>query len=132
MAAVSDYTAICERVGKWWEITVPELDEVTQARRLSQVDSTVRDLIRLMTGARPDTVHVQVRVPGDLEDEVARARKLREHADAEIREAAALSRHAARRLHEQGLPLRDIGEMLGVSFQRAKQLVDEATELIDA
>lgn len=60
---MSDYTAICERVGKWWEITVPEINEVTQARRLSQVEETVRSLIRLMAGDYPDTVHIEVREP---------------------------------------------------------------------
>jgi hypothetical protein len=31
-----------------------------------------------------------------------------------------------RRLRDQGLPLQDVGKALGVSFQRAKQLIDEA------
>jgi hypothetical protein len=43
--------------------------------------------------------------------------------------AAQLVRHAARRLREQGLPLQDVGKVLGVSFQRAKQLIDEADKL---
>lgn len=48
-------TAICERAGKWWEITVPELPSgaVTQARRLDQVPQAVRSLVHLMTGAEP-------------------------------------------------------------------------------
>jgi hypothetical protein len=41
-------------------------------------------------------------------------------------EAAQLSRHAAALLRGQGLTLRDVGRVLGVSFQRAKQLADEA------
>jgi len=59
MAPVT-YTAICERVGGWWEITVPELPSgrVTQARRLSEVDDTVRDLVSLMTGADPAGIDV--------------------------------------------------------------------------
>jgi len=40
------YTARCQRVGNWWEITVPELDEVT--------------LVALMTGVDPATVKVKV------------------------------------------------------------------------
>src|SRR5688500_2552206 len=44
------YTAICKRVGRWWEITVPDLDSgcVTQARRLRDVEATVIDLATLM------------------------------------------------------------------------------------
>jgi hypothetical protein len=63
MAPVT-YTAICERHGRWWEITVPELPSgrVTQARRLSQVDDTVRDLVSLMTGADPAGIDVRKQV----------------------------------------------------------------------
>jgi hypothetical protein len=54
MAPVT-YTAVCERAGAWWEITVPELPSGrgTQARRLSDVDATVKDLVALMTGTDP-------------------------------------------------------------------------------
>lgn len=54
------YTAVCERVGGWWEITVPELDEMTQARHLDDVPSTVADLVALMTGTDPGNVEVDV------------------------------------------------------------------------
>ena len=58
------YTAVCERAGKWWEITVPELSSgrVTQARELDDVDATVKDLVALMTGADPATVDVHIKV----------------------------------------------------------------------
>jgi hypothetical protein len=60
------YTALCERAGRWWEITVPELPagRVTQARRLSLVPGIVRDLVSLMTGADPASIDVRV-VRGD-------------------------------------------------------------------
>jgi hypothetical protein len=37
-------------------------------------------------------------------------------------EAAAEARLAAKELHDQGVPVRDIGRALGVSYQRAHQL----------
>jgi hypothetical protein len=40
---------------------VPELDEVTQARRLDDVPATVADLVALMTGADPATIRVEVK-----------------------------------------------------------------------
>ncbi len=52
---------MCQRAGKWWEITVPELDEVTQARRLDDVPATVADLVALMTGADPASIRVEVK-----------------------------------------------------------------------
>jgi hypothetical protein len=45
-----------------------------------------------------------------------------------MREAARLARDAAHRLRTLGLSFRDIGQALGVTFQRAKQLVDEAAQ----
>jgi hypothetical protein len=56
------YTAVCERVGNWWEITVPELESggATQARRLDEVPAIVADLVSLMTGVDPSLVKVKV------------------------------------------------------------------------
>lgn len=122
---MTDYTALCERVGKWWEITVPELESgrVTQARRLDQVDETVRSLVRLMMGHEPGSVTVEVALPDDLRADVDHARSLREHAEREARESAAIARASAKRLAAHGLSVRDIGQILGVSFQRASQLL---------
>jgi hypothetical protein len=63
---VTVYTAVCERAGDWWEITVPELPSgrVTQARRLADVEGTVKDLVALMTDADPDDIEVKVQTPG--------------------------------------------------------------------
>jgi hypothetical protein len=56
------YTAVCQREGGWWVITVPELDAggVTQARTLDEVPETVADLVATMTGADPANVEVTV------------------------------------------------------------------------
>jgi hypothetical protein len=56
-------TAICEREGDWWVITVPELEAggVTQARTLDEVPETIADLVATMTGADPGSVEVNVR-----------------------------------------------------------------------
>ena len=69
MAPVT-YTAVCERAGAWWEITVPELPSgrVTQARKLSDVDATVKDLVALMTGADPARIEVRTQVRDGAHD----------------------------------------------------------------
>jgi predicted RNase H-like HicB family nuclease/enamine deaminase RidA (YjgF/YER057c/UK114 family) len=56
------YTAVCERVGDWWEITVPELESgrVTQAESLEDVETTVQDLVALMTEVAPENVIVDI------------------------------------------------------------------------
>jgi hypothetical protein len=57
------YTAVCERAGDWWVVTVPELEAggVTQARTLDDVPATAADLVALMTGIDPADVEVTVR-----------------------------------------------------------------------
>jgi hypothetical protein len=59
-SAPMTYTAVCQRAGPWWEITVPELDETTQATRLRDVPATVAGLVALTTGADPDSIRVEV------------------------------------------------------------------------
>jgi hypothetical protein len=54
---------------------------------------------------------------------VRTAARLREEAHRANREAAAESRAAARVLREAGLSVRDVGTVLGVSHQRAHQLL---------
>ena len=54
------YTAVCQQAGPWWEITVPELDETTQARRLGDVPAAVTDLVALTTGADPASIRVEM------------------------------------------------------------------------
>ena len=60
----STYTALCEREGRWWVITVPELPSgrVTQTRTLDQVPRVVADLVATMTGADRAAVEVDMRV----------------------------------------------------------------------
>jgi hypothetical protein len=54
------------------------------------------------------------------------AEKLRQESARSQAEAARQLRAAAQELHEAGLPLRDVGSALGVSYQRAPQLVRTA------
>lgn len=58
------YTALCEREGRWWVVTVPELPSgaVTQARNLDQVPAVVADLVVTMTGTDRALVEVNMRV----------------------------------------------------------------------
>ena len=58
------YTAVCEREGDWWVVTVPELESggVTQARTLDEVPATIADLVALMTDTDPASVEVNMKV----------------------------------------------------------------------
>jgi hypothetical protein len=125
MAAVSVYTARCAREGKWWVVTVPELDRVTQARRLEQVEDMVRSLIGLFTDDNPAQAEVRldVAVPEDVRRALHDAAALRATAEQAQAQAMAQRAAAAGRLVQEGYTVRDVGAVLGVSFQRAQQLV---------
>ena len=132
MAEVKAYRVDVDRDGRFWRVRIPEAERSTQARHLREVELMARDLIAVMKDVPPDSfeLDVHIKLPGDIRQELARSAELREQASSAQTEAARLSRDAARRLYDQGLPLRDIGQILGVSFQRAKQLVDQARQLV--
>ncbi|NDL58871.1 hypothetical protein [Phytoactinopolyspora mesophila] len=71
------------------------------------------------------TVDVQPLLPDAVRDHIARAWKLRTTAAWANREAAAARRAAVSALAAEGLSLRDIGTILGVSHQRAHQLLNQ-------
>jgi len=132
VAKLKIYRIDVERDGRYWRIRVPDVERSTQARHLREVELMARDLIAIMEDTSPDSfeLDVHIELPEDVRQELARSAELREQAANAQAEAARLSRDAARRLYDRGLPLRDIGKVLGVSFQRAKQLVDQAREAV--
>jgi len=122
------YVAEVTREGRWWMVTVPEVDGLTQARRLSDVALMARELVAVTTGADVGDVEVvvHVRSVGSVVDVDARLELIR-NARAEAlrleREASRDAAALARDLVGQEVPLRDVGAILGVSHQRAHQLV---------
>lgn len=121
---MASYRATVTRDGRFWLVRVDGVG-ATQARHLRELDTMAKDLIALMTGGDPEQVVVDydIRLPTDVQEHLRRSEELRT-ASAEAQAAAAAEvRSAARRLHEQGVALRDVGKVLGVSHQRAHQLV---------
>lgn len=118
------YRVDVERDGRFWLLRVPEVG-VTQARHLREVDLMARDLIALTTDSDPGTfdLDVHVEVPAATRRHLQRAERLRDQARDSQSKAAAELRAAAQELAQSGLPMRDIGQLLGVSYQRAHQLV---------
>ena len=131
MAKLRTYHAEVHRDGKVWRVRVPEVARTTQARTLREVESMARDLIAIMDNIPADSfdLDVALTLPADVQAELDRSAELRDQAARSQAQAAQSARRAARRLRDQGLPLQDVGKALGVSFQRAKQLIDEADKL---
>jgi predicted RNase H-like HicB family nuclease len=133
MDQVKTYTVLAERdEAGWWAVRIPELPGVlTQARRLDQVEEFAREAIDLAISVGHASkgkysVEVDAYVPG-LDDDLAVVRAVRADAERVQAEAAERTRAIARRLADRGLTVRDIGAALGVSYQRAAQLVGKGS-----
>lgn len=123
------YTAGVTREGKWWVAEVAELDVATQARHLAEVAGRVADLIATVLECEPETVDLKldITLPAEVAADLARADALRTQSAKAQHDAAVAVRSAAAKLSAQGVTIRDIGTALGVSYQRAHQLLREAS-----
>lgn len=127
MALRKTYTVDVTRSGRWWAIAVPELKGVfSQARRLAEAELMAHDAIAAVLDVPPRSFDIVLHpILGDrLERLVHEARQSR--ADAQEAQVAAADRsaRALRSLQKSGVPLRDAGELLGISHQRAAQIAD--------
>ncbi|OZE81381.1 HicB family toxin-antitoxin system [Rhodococcoides fascians] len=123
------YTVSITRDGKWWMIAVPELDALTQARRIDDVATAAKELIALETGVSLSDVEIEQHIelePGgeDLAARVADIKAQRAHLSEEEARVKASTEAFAKHLAGAHVPVRDIGSLLGVTFQRASQLVN--------
>ena len=122
---MTTYTARATRDNdRFWLVHVPELGHYTQARNVSEIETMARDLIATLSDVEPSTIdlEIDIQLPGTARERLARVETLREQEAEARREAATEARAAASELKRAGLSLRDIGKLLGVSFQRASQL----------
>ena len=104
----------------YWCLRVPRIDRATQARSIGEITVMAKDLIKIMTLEEDADLEI---VYTNLPSDVAEAVELKRQA-AEL-EARAMETQgvAVKKLHELGVSLRDIGRLLGISHQRAHQLV---------
>ena len=123
------YQVTVTKDGRWWLISVPAIDGLTQARKIGEIEQMARELIAVTLDVRLSKVRVSVVIEtvGAVEAVAARARKI----EADRRKARQLNRQAdedarrlARELAAEHVTVRDIGTILGLSHQRAHQLTD--------
>ena len=121
------YQATAERDGSTWLIRVPAISRSTQARRLDQADDMARDLIALMTDEDPSSFDVEIRA--ELAPHLGRLVQIAVERTASARHeqlmASLASRAAAHALTQGGLTVRDAGRLLGISYQRVQQLLEQ-------
>lgn len=125
MSEKDRYTAHAQRAGAWWAIDVPEIRGVfTQAKRLEHVEGMAREAIALMLDVAPESFDVvlDVELIDRLAAAVEDAKAQRREAEERMRSASEAMRQVADELKAEGLPDRDVGRVLGVSYQRVAQL----------
>ncbi len=122
-----------ERQADGWRVEVPQLGNlVTTAKRLDKATEQIKDLAEAATGeSRCDIIiKVEAVMPGiicDLESAQEKSReaaRLQDEASNEIRDVVS-------RMRDEGLTMRDIAVLLGVSPQRVAQLAPCSTEMAE-
>lgn len=119
------YTVRAERRGRWWSLQAVEAPgAISQVVRLDQADR-IREAIAFVEMIPAEEIEIDVMpvLPPGVTEQVDAARRLRREARETSTRATHELRLAARALADAGLTLRDIGTVLGVSYQRAHQLV---------
>jgi hypothetical protein len=112
--------------GEWVAVIDGHDNVFTSAKRLEQLPGRLVEVMHLMTGktTAPEDWQLEVRLGGD--DALARAaselKAQRVRVEDEERQLAEETARIARLLRKMGMNLRDIGTMLGVSYQRIHQI----------
>jgi hypothetical protein len=122
---MSTYEAHVTRDGNWWTISVPSVDGSTQARTISDVTTRAKEHVAVTLDVPLSMVDVHLATlvvdgVGILgRRQVRAAREQAEQLDAQaVGHACALAHDLA----GEGVPVRDIGEVLGVSDRRVRSL----------
>ena len=119
-----------ERQADGWRVEVPQLDNfVTVSKRLDKATEQIKDLAHDITGEERCDIIIKVEaiMPGiicDLEAAQEKSRKaarLQDEASSEIRDVVS-------RMRDEGLTMRDIAVLLGVTPQRVAQLAPCPTD----
>ena len=122
------YDIRVSRDGRWWMIEIPALDGLTQTRRVADITKEATDYIALAIGMA--TSQVKVNVTGltvgkvDVLSRERELERLRDKVQELEAQRSAETVSIAKDLADEEIPLRDIGEVLHVSYQRAHQLVN--------
>ncbi|MCL2782673.1 MAG: hypothetical protein FWD80_01660 [Propionibacteriaceae bacterium] len=119
------YHVTATRDGKWWTLQCHEFPgALSQVTRLDQAAGMIREAIAFVAQVPADSFDIEV-IPV-LPEAFLREQKAMVEARDQSRmlnsKAAQYARSAVKVLVDAGLPVRDVGTIMGVSYQRAAQL----------
>jgi hypothetical protein len=126
-----EYKIEITREGRWWMVRIPEIDGLTQARRLAEAPMMAREYIALDRGIPLREINVEVAsvrieepVFRELLESANQIKHIRAQASELERESAERAREYAHWLVDRGVPVRDIAALLEISPQRVSQLAN--------
>ena len=125
MARRRAFEVLATRDGGRWALDVPDVPgALSQARRLDHAEDAAREAIALVLDMPEDEIEVRIspRLDEGADAAVAEARARRARLEDAQRGAREATDRAVRALRERGLPVRDIGRLLGVGHQHAARL----------
>ena len=113
--------------GNWWMVEIPEVNGLTQAKKLTEVTLMAREFIAVTLDIPIDSFEIELTIERvhdlDVAQRVAKIQNEKALAAEYERQATEESQNLARDLANQKLTVREIGVILGVSHQRAHQLL---------
>lgn len=120
------FTSTARKDGRWWVVQCDqEPGALSQVARLDQAAELQREAISFVTDIAEEDIKVTIHpvVDDSVTAEIEHARRDRAKAEELAELSSTRFRTAARALSDNGYSLRDVGTILGVSHQRAGQLV---------
>jgi hypothetical protein len=123
------YKVEITRDGRWWMVHIPEIEGLTQARRIGEAEQMAREFIALETSTPISEVTVTIATItvqglGDIQEPAADVRDLRDAARKAEAAVVDATKRYAKRATRAGIPVRDIAELLDVSPQRVSQIAN--------
>jgi predicted RNase H-like HicB family nuclease len=131
--AARQLNVVFEPDGAGWHVFVPEVQGCrSHGRSIAEARRNIREALSACDDELADAPSVaktavfveDIRVPKAARKAVDRALRAREEARRKDTEAANSAAECAMALREVGLSLRDVGELLRLSHQRVKQLIE--------
>jgi hypothetical protein len=126
-----NYKIEIQREGKWWMVYIPDIEGVTQARRLTEASAMAREYIALdqnipVDDIKIETASIRMQQPefAELLEKATDIRTRREDIhklEAQVQQDTYQFCHW---LVTYGVPVRDIAELLDISPQRVSQLAN--------
>lgn len=120
------YTVTARRARDWWALEVAEVPGASsRARRLDQAEGAAREAIAMLLDVPAESfgVEIEPELEGPSGELLHVARLARERAELAQEEARATTIAAVQTFAGQGMTVRDIGRLIGVSHQQAAKLL---------